>query len=85
MEKDSFIYHGISEFLFSKFMDDADKFPGTVCDKCGLFIAATDERPECKGCNNKKDFSEVMIPYTCKLLFQELIAMCIVPRLIVKK
>ena len=36
----------------------------------------------CKSCNNYTDFSEVRIPYSCKLLMQELQCMAIAPRLI---
>ena len=36
----------------------------------------------CKHCNNYGDFRKVFIPYSCKLLIQELMTMCIGPRLI---
>ena len=35
---------------------------------------------ECKNCNNYSSFTKINIPYSCKLLFQELQCMSIIPR-----
>lgn len=53
-----------------------------VCDKCGL-IAVADLNTmsfKCHACNDTK-VSQVLLPYACKLLFQELMAMQIAPRM----
>ena len=54
-----------------------------VCNKCGL-IASYNEQLHihcCNTCENRVDFSYVEIPYACKLLFQELTTMNVVPRI----
>jgi DNA-directed RNA polymerase beta subunit len=39
----------------------------------------------CRTCDNRVDFAYVEIPYTCKLLFQELTTMNVVPRIMTDK
>ena len=53
-----------------------------VCKECGLFAAVNPEDGvySCKKCKNYVHFSEVRIPYACKLLMQELESMSIAPR-----
>ena len=55
-----------------------------ICDKCGLIVGADEKnnKYECKNCNNFTNIHKVNIPYTCKLLMQELQTMSIAPRLI---
>ena len=38
----------------------------------------------CKTCQNRTDFKYVEIPYACKLLFQELHTMNVIPRIYTK-
>lgn len=68
------ISHGVSKFLNERLFDLSDKFQVPVCRKCGFFI----HRPhECNICEHTDDDSicNVPLPYACKLLFQELMAM----------
>ncbi len=92
MERDGILCHGISVFLKERLMDMSDNYKVHVCDFCGViasFNVSTDKRTnisyniqECNNCNNHSAFSEVRIPFSCKLLIQELFAMGIVLRLI---
>ena len=87
MEKDAMVSHGASAFTKSRMYDVSDKYSVNVCNKCGLIAAYNDEVNihMCRTCDNRTDFSYVQIPYSCKLLFQELITMNVVPRMIAEK
>ena len=39
---------------------------------------------ESKNCNNYSSFIKIYIPYSCKLLFQELLSMSMAPRFMIK-
>jgi DNA-directed RNA polymerase beta subunit len=84
MEKDAMVSHGASRFTRGRMYDASDKYQVFVCKKCGLIASYNDELHIhcCKTCDNRVDFSYVEIPYACKLLFQELTTMNVVPRLI---
>lgn len=83
MERDCMISHGASKFTKERIYDVSDKYAVHVCKKCGM-IAVFNHKEHihlCKVCENRTDFSYVHLPYSCKLLFQELITMNIVPRI----
>ena len=86
MERDCMISHGASMFLKERLVDVSDKYRIHVCTLCGL-MAQSDLKAQkflCKSCNaTDNDIAQVYIPYACKLLFQELMAMHIAPRIIV--
>ena len=84
MERDCCISHGISEFTKERIYNASDKYSVHICNTCG-FIASYNNKVNihyCKMCENRVNFSYVKIPYSCKLLFQELLTMNIAPRLI---
>lgn len=84
MERDVIIAHGASKFVKDRLLDASDKYTVHVCKKCGM-IASYNEKEHihlCKVCENRSHFAMVHIPYSCKLLFQELISMNVVPRMI---
>ena len=87
MEKDVIVSHGASAFTKSRMYDVSDKYSVHVCNKCGLIASYNDKMNIhlCRTCGNRTDFSYVKIPYSCKLLFQELMTMNVVPRILAKK
>lgn len=84
MERDATISHGASFFTKERIYDVSDKYSVHTCNKCGLIVPFNMEQKihVCKVCENRSDFSYVKLPYSCKLLFQELMAMNVVPRII---
>ena len=84
MERDCMISHGASLFLKERLVDVSDKYRVHICESCGLIAQADlqSQKFTCKLCQNVNyNISQVNIPYACKLLFQELMAMHITPRM----
>ncbi len=84
MERDCMISHGASKFTKGRIYDASDKFEVYTCNNCGIIAAFNNDVNIhiCKVCENRTDFKLVKLPYSCKLLFQELITMNIAPRII---
>ena len=77
------ISHGAMSFLKERMMDVSDKFTVYICNECGLFSSVNpddDAERKCGACDNYSEFTEMNIPYACKLLMQELEGMMITPR-----
>tara|TARA_X000000368_G_scaffold388346_1_gene349781 strand:- start:923 stop:4483 length:3561 start_codon:yes stop_codon:yes gene_type:complete len=84
MERDCMISHGASRFTKGRLYDASDSYSVHICNKCGL-IAAYNKNQQiyiCNACENRTDFKYIEIPYSCKLMFQELLTMNIAPRII---
>ncbi|XP_037973435.2 DNA-directed RNA polymerase III subunit RPC2 [Plutella xylostella] len=75
MERDCLIGYGASMLLVERLMLASDVFVAGVCARCGRVAGAA-----CAPCRAAAT-AAVRLPYACKLLFQELTAMNIVPRL----
>jgi DNA-directed RNA polymerase II subunit RPB2 len=84
MERDCMISHGASSFTKGRIYDASDKYQVYICNRCGMIASYNDdlEIHHCKTCDNRIDFKYVEIPYSCKLLFQELITMNVAPRIL---
>ncbi|KAM0750249.1 beta and beta-prime subunits of DNA dependent RNA-polymerase [Meredithblackwellia eburnea MCA 4105] len=80
MERDCLIAHGASQLLLERLMISSDAFKVDVCQACG-FIGYNGW---CTRCKSSKHVVKLTIPYACKLLFQELMAMNISPKLVLE-
>lgn len=76
MERDCLLSYGSSALMMERLMISSDLYSVYVCENCG-FIKF---QAECKVCKTNKVY-KVVLPYACKLLFQELMAMNIRPKL----
>jgi DNA-directed RNA polymerase II subunit RPB2 len=64
---------------------NSDAYRVHVCDRCGLIAIANLQSLifECRSCKTSS-VSQVYLPYAMKLLIQELMAMQIAPRMMVR-
>jgi len=78
MERDCLIGYGATQLLLERLMISSDKFEVNACQECGLM----GYNGWCTFCKSSKKMAQLTIPYAAKLLFQELMAMNVVPRLV---
>ena len=66
--------HGSLHFLKERLMECSDNYRLFVCRYCGIIsnVNPSKEIYQCYKCKNNIDFSQIRIPYACKLLFQEI-------------
>ena len=86
MEKDTLIGHGAAMLLKERLLEESDKVTEYICAKCGV-IAINDQvrgRKQCPVCGEKKQIHTVEISYAFKLLLNELMALGIYPKLVLK-
>ncbi|KAF6143408.1 hypothetical protein GIB67_029577 [Kingdonia uniflora] len=83
MERDCLIAYGASMLIYERLMLSSDPFEVQVCRACGLlgYFNHKLKIGICSMCKNGDNISTMKLPYACKLLFQELQAMNVVPRL----
>jgi DNA-directed RNA polymerase II subunit RPB2 len=83
MERDAIIAHGAIQYLKEKTVENSDIYNAYVCDICGQLAHKAGKMRYyiCRGCNNTTKISPIIIPYACKLFFQELQTINILPRI----
>ncbi|KAJ1675426.1 DNA-directed RNA polymerase III complex subunit Rpc2 [Spiromyces aspiralis] len=81
MERDCLIGYGASMLMLERLMLSSDVFEIYVCEECGYL----GYKGWCQYCRSSKRITPLRIPYACKLLFQEMQAMNIFPRLVLEQ
>jgi DNA-directed RNA polymerase III subunit RPC2 len=85
MERDCLIGYGAAALMVERLMTSSDAYDATVCTRCGL-LGYRHHGLQVLMCPMHRvpgdpALATVSLPYACKLLFQELMAMNICPRL----
>ncbi|MCW3985041.1 MAG: DNA-directed RNA polymerase subunit B [Candidatus Bathyarchaeota archaeon] len=87
MERDCLVGHGAAMLLRDRLLEESDKYILYVCENCG-YIAYYDIKQRayvCRMCEENAQISPVVISYAFKLLLQELMSLCVAPRLKLKE
>jgi len=87
MERDCLIGHGAAMLLRDRLLEESDKYTLYICETCG-HIAYYDMKQRkyvCKLCEDKAKIAPVVVSYAFKLLLQELMSLCISPKLKLKE
>ena len=86
MERDAMLSHGSVQFLKERTFDASDKYVVYIDNETGMISPVNVDKNIYKSLysDNTTRFSKIQIPYSSKLLVQELISMHILPRLMVK-
>ena len=74
MERDGIVAHGASMFLKERLLECSDNSRQVICKTCGTIAVSNqdDNMYVCRKCKNNTDATQVRIPYSFKLLIQEL-------------
>jgi len=87
MERDCLIGHGAAMLLQDRLLEESDKYVLYICENCG-HIAYYDMKQRkylCRFCDDKARISPVVVSYAFKLLLQELLSLCVAPKLKLKE
>jgi hypothetical protein len=85
MERDVLCSHGAAYMLKDRMFYNSDPYRVHVCKLCGTICQADLDKQrflcKCIKGGNTTEIAQVYMPYACKLFFQELMAMNILPRI----
>ena len=87
MERDCLIGHGAAMLLRDRLLEESDKYLLYICENCG-YVAYYDLKQRkyvCRICEDKAQISPVFVSYAFKLLLQELMSLCVTPKLKLKE
>ncbi len=87
MERDCLIGHGAAMLLQDRLLEESDRYLLYVCENCG-YIAFYDMKQRkhvCRVCEERAQISPVVVSYAFKLLLQEMMSLCITPKLKLKE
>jgi len=87
MERDCLIGHGATMLLRDRLLEESDKYTLYICETCGqiAYLDMKQRKYVCKLCEDKAKISPVVVSYAFKLLLQELMSLCISPKLKLKE
>ena len=87
MERDCLIGHGAAMLLRDRLLEESDKYTLYICETCGqvAYYDMKQRKYVCKLCEDKARISPVIVSYAFKLLLQELMSLCISPKLKLKE
>jgi len=85
MERDTLIGHGAAMTLYERLVEESDKTKILVCEKCGNVAVDDAIRKEryCPVCGSRR-VHDVEVSYAFKLLLDELKALGIYPKLVLR-
>ena len=83
MERDCLIGHGATMLLRDRLLEESDKYTLYICETCGhiAYLDMKQRKYVCRLCEDKAKISPVVVSYAFKLLLQELMSLCISPKL----
>jgi len=86
MEKDALVAHGGAMTLQERLLDTSDIYNLYVCEICGTIATKIIDKNEweCKICNEKTNINKIILPYSYKLMTQELQSINIKSRFMTK-
>ena len=87
MERDCLVGHGAAMLLRDRLLEESDKYVLYVCENCGYiaYYNMRQRRYVCRLCGENAHISPVIVSYAFKLLLQELMSLCIAPKLRLKE
>jgi DNA-directed RNA polymerase subunit B len=87
MERDCLLGHGAAMLLKDRLLYGSDRYTAYVCGKCGNFVAYNSRKDAyiCPMCGEEPEVYSVEIPYTFKILLDELRALALNPKVRLKE